>query len=307
VDDALRKLPAEVLEHLEEITSYGGMLSADLCQQICGQLSSELEALMVQLLPLAASFSNPVISKYQVGAVAKGVTNENGFANLYLGANFEFANQALCFSIHAEQSALSNAWCHDEPYLESIAVTAPPCGHCRQFLYEMSGDRDFRVVLPSDKESTKVDIIDLSQLLPSAFGPLDLGCERLLMEPGFGSNQFSLSSKITDELVANALHATRFCYAPYTSNFAGCAIELDNGKMYIGRYAENAAHNPSLSPFASAYSNAMLSRNPTENIQIKRVVLIENPTLASQKNVCEIQLSGTDSDAKLEYICTSTN
>jgi len=307
MDDVLEKVPVELLEHLESIIFDGGMLSAGLCQQVCAELSIDLEALMIKLLPLAASFSNPVISKYQVGAVAKGAIKENGFANLYLGANFEFAGQALCFSIHAEQSALSNAWCHDEPYLESIAVTAPPCGHCRQFLYEMSGDRDFLVVLPSDTNGKTVSTIDLSQLLPSAFGPLDLGCERLLMEPSFGSNKFSFLSKITDELVANALHAARFCYAPYTSNFAGCAIELNNGKIYIGRYAENAAHNPSLSPFASAYSNAMISRKPSEKIKINRVVLVENSTLASQKGVCQSQLLGCGSDVKLEYISASSN
>ena len=36
---------------------------------------------------------------------------------------------------------------HDEPGIEAIAVSAPPCGHCRQFLYEFSDGRDIQILL----------------------------------------------------------------------------------------------------------------------------------------------------------------
>jgi len=304
--ESLISFPVEVRMHIGSISSNGGMLTADLCQKICSELSIDLDTLMTLLLPLAASYSNPSISSYQVGAIARGETKQNGFANLYLGANFEFSGQALCFSIHAEQAALSNGWCHGESYLEAIAVTAPPCGHCRQFLYEMVGDKSFPVVLPSATGDDKVNPVDLSDLLPSAFGPLDLGCDRLLMDASFGSNQLNLIDRNDDDLINKALQAADLSYAPYTANFAGCAIKLSDGKIYTGRYAENAAHNPSLSPFASAFSNMMVSRELSKTVEIERVVLVESPTLASQKNVCQNQLLACRSCVNLEYITASS-
>ncbi len=59
----------------------------------------------------------------------------------------EFASQALSFTINAEQSAANNAWLHGEEGVQIVAVSAAPCGNCRQFLKELTtADRSLRLI-----------------------------------------------------------------------------------------------------------------------------------------------------------------
>src|SRR5882672_9272631 len=97
---------------------------------------------MVDLLPLARTYSRPPISNYLVGAVARGVSG-----NLYLGANIEIPGHSLGFSVHGEQFALSNAYMHSEQGISTISVTTAPCGHCRQFINEMAPGGDIQVLI----------------------------------------------------------------------------------------------------------------------------------------------------------------
>ncbi len=130
---------------------------------------------MFQLLPIARLYSRTAISGFQVGAVVKAKTSDEGDETaLFLGANIEFPGQPLNQTIHAEQTAVINAWLQGARQIESIAVTAAPCGCCRQFLYELEGSQHLTVLLqnPSDEKSL---IYDLPDLLPRAFGPQDLG------------------------------------------------------------------------------------------------------------------------------------
>lgn len=326
-ENSLIDLPAEIRSDIASISENDGVLSAKRCKRVCEQLSIEIEALMVGLLPIAASYSKSPISSFKVGAVAKGADQyADGFANLYLGANFEFEKQALCHSVHAEQSAVSNAWSHDEPTVNAIATSAAPCGHCRQFLYEVAGKRPFPILLPlanvADVFSAQLvqiqapdsctkqnkaaspknfNSIDLAELLPAAFGPLDLGCERLLMEQSFGSNHLNLGNDNQDELILRALKAADLCYAPYTLNFVGCAVELTSGEIFTGRYAENVAHNPSLSAFSAALCSMMMNNIENVPADIKRVVMVERPTKSCQKNITEVLLSAYNKEVKLEY------
>lgn len=286
--------PAAVRLNIATIIDNGGILTADECEQICNQLSISLESLMVSLLPIAASYSKSALSSYKVGAVALGLeTNKKGYSNLYLGANLEF--QTLYFSVHAEQSAVSNAWLDGQRGIKAIAVTAAPCGHCRQFLKEIAGDRPLKIILPATEPS------DLSQLLPAAFGPLDLGCEFLMMQETVSLNQLELVSSTNSTVVNLALEAARLSYAPYSLNYAGCALEVTTGEIFSGRYAENAAHNPSLSPFSSALSKTILNIPAFEYKNIKRLILVECPTKVSQKEVTENLLASCNADIKLEY------
>jgi len=224
--------------------------------------------------------------------------NNDGMANLY------FIDQAIGHSVHAEQAAISNAWLHDESGVSAIAISAAPCGHCRQFLYEVAGNNPLPLLLANNQttqlQNDQVNIVDLSELLPSAFGPIDLGCERLLMEQSFVSNNLSLIKSTEDELVSLALRAANLSYAPYTNNFAGCAIGLSNGKMVVGRYAENAAYNPSLPPLAAALSQLALANRAINN-EIERVVLVETPTKSCHKNVTQMLLQSYSNDIELEY------
>ena len=52
---------------------------------------------------------------------------------LYVGVNLEFARLPLYNSVHAEQFLLVNALHHGERAIQRLAVSAAPCGHCRQF------------------------------------------------------------------------------------------------------------------------------------------------------------------------------
>src|SRR5512138_585592 len=118
---------------------------------------------MLERLAEAQSYARPAVSGYRVGAVARGTSGA-----LYLGANLEFPGVSLGQTVHAEQAALSNAFMHDEPGIDAIAVTAPPCGHCRQFLYEFAEGRDIQILLPGQPATS------LTALLPRPFGPGEL-------------------------------------------------------------------------------------------------------------------------------------
>src|ERR1035437_9047052 len=130
-----------------------------------------LDDVMLKLLDLAARYSSPQISGYSAAAVARG-----GSGRLYLGANAEYPGLTLATTVHAEQAATLNAWEHGESHLTSLAVTAPPCGHCRQFLYEIANASDLRILLPNTVPQT------LGVLLPCAFGPEELRSARYLMD-----------------------------------------------------------------------------------------------------------------------------
>ena len=190
---------------------------------------------MLELLAKAQSYARPALTNFSVGAVVRGTSGA-----LYLGGNIEFPGASLSQTVHAEQAALLNAFMNDEPGIQAIAVTAPPCGHCRQFLYEFAEGRDIEILL-ADQPS-----IGLSALLPRPFGPADLNI-----------TQGPLSrTKIATENVESVAQAARYAaanaYAPYTNSQSGVAIRSRRGSVYRGSYIENAAFNPSLPPLQVA-------------------------------------------------------
>ena len=211
---------------------------------------------MLESLARAQSFARPTLTNFRVGAVVRGTSGA-----LYLGANIEFAGASLSQTVHAEQAALANAFMHDEPGIEAIAVTAPPCGHCRQFLYEFGEGRDIDILLPDQPA------IGLSSLLPRPFGPADLKV-----------TQGPLSrTKIATETIESVAQAARYAaanaYAPYTNSPSGVAIRSRRGNIYRGSYIENAAFNPSLPPLQVALvAMAMANEDFSE---IAEIVLAE--------------------------------
>jgi cytidine deaminase len=192
------------------------------------------------LLAEAAKLARPPVSNYFVGAVVRGTTT----GKLYFGANLEFAGEALSFTVHAEQSAVTNAWVHGEAGIDLVAVTAPPCGYCRQFLNELVTADSLQISINGEEEHP------LSYFLPRAFGPRDLGVDGGLMAP----MDHALVVNDTDELVQAALRAAKMSYAPYSRSFAGVALRTRDGRIFIGPYAENAAFNPSMEPLEVALS-----------------------------------------------------
>lgn len=197
---------------------------------------------LVQLLPDAARFAKPPISNFFVGAVARGLSG-----SLYFGANVEIAGEALSFTVHAEQSAVANAWMHGERGIDLIAVTAAPCGYCRQFLNELATAERLTIAMPGGTRP-------LAELLPSAFGPRDLGIDGGLLQ----ADDHGLVIDEDDELARAALRAANLSYAPYSKSYAGVALRAMDGTIVNGAYAENAAFNPSMSPLEVALSQLNL-------------------------------------------------
>ncbi|HEV7764340.1 MAG TPA: cytidine deaminase [Thermoanaerobaculia bacterium] len=202
----------------------------------------DIPGLMTLLLPEAAKFARPPVSNFHVGAVSRGFSG-----NLYFGANVEFAGEALSFTVHAEQSSVGNAWMNGEDGIDLIAVTAAPCGYCRQFLNELVTADRLVIAIPNETRS-------LRDLLPSAFGPRDLGIDGGLMQ----REDHALTIDADDEFALAALAAARRSYAPYSKSYAGVAVRTSDGRIASGAYAENAAFNPSMSPLEVALSQLNL-------------------------------------------------
>lgn len=206
---------------------------------------------VASLLARAAQFARPPISNFHVGAVARGVSGK-----LYFGANVEFAGEALSFTVHAEQSAVANAWMSGEEGIDLIAVTAAPCGYCRQFLNELTTADGLTIQVPNGS-------FTLGELLPNAFGPRDLGIEGGLLQ----RDNHGLTIGTDDELARKALVAANMSYAPYSKSYAGVALRTADGFVVTGAYAENAAFNPSMSPLEVALSQLNLAGRGLETVE----------------------------------------
>ncbi len=224
---------------------------------ILQEFSISVAELLHQLVPIAKTYARPPISHYQVGAAA---LSKSG--TIYLGVNLEFFGIPLNEAVHGEQFVVCNARSHGETELVAIALSAAPCGHCRQFLNEI-GQREGLVILtPNSPPQT------LAELLPQSFGPIDLGITGDLM-----SAAQPAATEYASSLLDKACEAARISYAPYTHSKSGVAIEMRNGKIYTGSYLENAAYNPTLSPFQAALVALVVAGENYGDIQ--QVILVE--------------------------------
>ena len=299
-DQFYEAFPPSVRNHLQTMQKTGGMLSAEHCLVVMESLKISAEVLMLRLLPMAKLYCATEISDFQVGAVAKARMSDNASEiALFLGANIEFPAQALTQTIHAEQSAIINAWLQGARRIETIAITAAPCGYCRQFLYELEGSQNLKISL-HDQIGGETTQHSLSDLLPAAFGPHELGSTAGLMGSPTQPADLNLKSRSDDPFVLEAKEAAQYSYAPYTQNFAGCAIKTIDGKKYAGRYAENAAFNPSLTALHTAIIRMAMDQ-PGSETSICRAVLIERPTSISQRAACELLLQTVAPNVRLEY------
>lgn len=256
----------------------GGIGAAD-AAAMAAEMGTTVSHLALKLVPFARLYAVAPVSNYKVGAVGLGLSG-----GLYCGANLEIYGQALSFTLHAEQSATSNAWLHGETGLTALAVSAAPCGYCRQFLYEITTSHGLTILVPNAKPQR------LLSLLPDPFGPQRGG---LLEVQDHG---FTLASK-PDETGAAALAAANASYSPYTSSFAGVALRMSDGTILSGRYAENIAFNPSLSPLAAALSVAVFRNYGLE--EIEDAVLVEVKGGSSQVDATRAVLGSVAPKARL--------
>lgn len=101
-------------------------------------------------------------SRFQVGAAVLAESGE-----IYGGANVENASYGA--TVCAERSAIFAAVNAGERKLKAIAVTATPCGICRQVMREFCDPEAFKVIVAKTADDYRV--FTLEELLPESFGP----------------------------------------------------------------------------------------------------------------------------------------
>lgn len=120
-------------------------------------------------------------SRYMVGAAILTLSGR-----VHVGCNVESADYD---GTHAEEAALAAMVASGERSPTMLAVfgglegdddpsNAPPCGKCRQKLMEFSSlsGRDLRILV-RDSDGIGLRIALLSELLPSSFGPANIGVD----------------------------------------------------------------------------------------------------------------------------------
>jgi cytidine deaminase len=274
------------LARLLEGSAYGGRIPANLVAELAKNENITSDALMLELLPLAQSYSLAPISNFHVGAMVRGASGD-----LYTGANIEIPGQCLAFAVHAEQSACSNAYMHEEKGITALAVGGAPCGHCRQFIEEMSPGGEILLFTP-DKGPMK-----LSTLLPSPFGPAALGRK----EGAFPVRvrPLALSLRPSDTLLSAGVEAAKKSYAPYSKSPAGVAIQCAGGRIYSGSYIENVAFNPSLSPLQVALAAMIAAGERYSAVSACTLVELQDAKI-SQARVTETVLGVIAPSVKLK-------
>ncbi|MFG1172043.1 cytidine deaminase [Erwiniaceae bacterium CAU 1747] len=259
---AYATLPEPLQHALRPVLSsadFSASISADdaaMLKQQCGYSDSELA---FALLPLAAACAQAALSDFKVGAIARGASG-----TLWFGANMEFGGTTMQQTVHAEQSAITHAWLRGERALEAITVNYTPCGHCRQFMNELNSGTALTIELPGRAAAT------LGDYLPDSFGPRDLEITTLLMDDV--DHGIAIQG---DALEQAALAAANRSHAPYSQAWSGVALATHDGSLFAGRYAENAAFNPTLPPLQGALNLLNLAGYGFGDIS--RAVLAEAP------------------------------
>jgi len=124
----------------------------------------------------------------------------NPYSNFFVGAALLTQDDKIITGTNVENAAYGNCICAERAAIlranamgyrrfKAIAVIAKgldfdtkevttPCGSCRQMLYEASqiSGKDLEVIMSTTKKD-KIIISSISELLPLAFGPTDLGID----------------------------------------------------------------------------------------------------------------------------------
>ncbi len=156
---------------------------------------------------------------------------------------------------------------------------------------ELTSANDMIIQLPQRQPMT------LQQYLPDSFGPLDLGIkDGLLSDIDNG-----ISIEEDSELAACACKAANRSHAPYSKNFSGVALKAQDGRIFEGMYAENAAFNPSLPPLQVALINMNMSNYPLS--EIVEAALVESAdSKISQLARTQALLEALNPDVQLTYV-----
>jgi cytidine deaminase len=120
-----------------------------------------------ELLEAAEAVRENAYAPFSTFRVGSALVTDDG--EIYSGSNVESASYGL--TVCAERVAVWNAISHGKRKIVKIAVVAdtedltPPCGVCRQIIWEFGGD--IPVVLGNLKG--KSETVQMKDLLPRAF------------------------------------------------------------------------------------------------------------------------------------------
>ncbi|MBE0408990.1 MAG: cytidine deaminase [Anaerolineales bacterium] len=132
-------------------------------------LTDELRRKLIEAALTVRSHSYAPYSNYAVGAALLTESER-----VYTGVNIE--NAAYPTSMCAERVAVFKAVSEGERQFRAIAVATAnagtPCGSCRQVLSEFG--LEILVIVINEKGEV-IQESSVSELLPGAFGPQDLG------------------------------------------------------------------------------------------------------------------------------------
>ena len=118
-----------------------------------------------ELIGRAMEMANAAYAPYSHFRVGAAVLAESG--KVYGGANVE--NTSYGATMCAERCAIFAAVNAGERRITAIAVTATPCGMCRQVMREFCEPKAFKVIVAKSAEDFKE--FTLEELLPEGFGP----------------------------------------------------------------------------------------------------------------------------------------
>ena len=118
-----------------------------------------------ELIGRALEMAKAAYAPYSHFRVGAAVLAESG--KVYGGANVENASYGA--TICAERNAVAAAVNAGERKLTAVAVTATPCGMCRQVMREFCDPKAFRVIVAKSADDFRVFTLD--ELLPESFGP----------------------------------------------------------------------------------------------------------------------------------------
>ncbi|MDB2439461.1 cytidine deaminase [Hellea sp.] len=243
------------LQHLIETHIQDGRIVKSGVHKLLFETDLTIEVLLLKILDVVQKYARPAISEYSVGAAALGASG-----TIYVGMNVEFAGTDVSQTIHAEQCTVINAAHYGERHLQVLTVTAPPCGVCRQFLYEVDGAADLDILLEG------AALHKLPFYLPEPFGPQDLNVTGGLLSAQNHAFSAPYSGSVDKVLSDCARKWANRSYAPYTQSYAGVALGLSDGQVIGGGYIENAAFNPSLAPIKSAICRLFLAGKSYEDV-----------------------------------------
>ncbi len=277
---------AERILSLSQAKEFHGHFSQADYQDLLALSGLSDSEFKLALLPLAASHSHSPLSHFCVGAIVEGLSGD-----IYFGANIEFSGTQLGQTVHAEQSAISHAWMCGENGIKNITINYTPCGHCRQFMNELNHADQFTIQLPNRPSH------QLHDFLPDAFGPADLDKAERLMDNG----KQNFSSDEAQSLIQAAIEALNFSHAPYTHNFSGVAILTQQGHIFTGSYAENAAFNPSLPPLQVAINRLLLAGQNLNDISEVALAEVSSGTISHLADT-QSTLEEINPDIVVDYI-----